>query len=79
MTIVALQPAEDLLEGFEQALAGKAPDTGEAYLRSMRHLTSWIAARPGTGGHFRPEHFTRTALEPYLAYLEAAGYSCAGC
>ena len=40
-----------------------------------RHLAQWIAARPGNGGHFRPEAFTRTALETYLSQLEADGYS----
>ncbi len=75
MTVVALHQTNDLLEDFEQTLAGKAGGTVEVYLRIVRQLTAWIAARPGNGGHFRPAHFTRTALETYLAYLEAEGYS----
>jgi len=75
MTVVASHPTEGLVEEFAQTLAGKARSTAEVYLRILRHLTAWIAARPGNGGHFRPAHFTRTALETYLAYLEAEGYS----
>jgi len=75
MTVVTLHPADSLVEEFVQTLAGKARSTAEVYLRILRHLTAWIAARPGTGGHFGPEHFTRTALETYLAYLEGEGYS----
>lgn len=75
MTVVTLHPADSLVEEFAQTLAGKASSTAEVYLRILRHLTAWIAARPGTDGHFGPEHFTRTALETYLAYLEAEGYS----
>jgi len=75
MTAVALHPVDSLVEEFAQTLAGKARSTAEVYLRILRHLTAWIAARPGSGGHFGPEHFTRTALETYLAHLEAEGYS----
>ena len=41
--------------------------TVDAYGRILRQLTQWIAARPGNGGRFRPEAFTRTALETYLS------------
>lgn len=75
MTIVALQPAAGLLEEYAQTLTGKASSTAEVYLRILRHLTAWIAARPGNEGCFRPEVFTRTAMETYLAHLEAEGYS----
>jgi len=68
-------PPEDLLAAYAPALSGKAAGTLEAYVRILRHLTAWIAARPGLGGAFRPEHFTRTALETYLTQLGAEGYS----
>jgi site-specific recombinase XerD len=55
--------------------AGKAVGTIEAYARILHQLTQWIAARPGNASAFRPEAFTSTALETYLAELGAAHYS----
>ena len=63
------------MEVYVAALAGKADGTVDAYARILRQLTRWIAARPGNGGRFRPESFTRTALETYLAELAATEYS----
>jgi site-specific recombinase XerD len=72
---VAVDWSEELLAGYVQTISGKAGGTRAAYERILRQLTTWIAARPGAGGAFCPEHFTRTALETYLAQLAAAGYS----
>ncbi|MDQ2827761.1 MAG: tyrosine-type recombinase/integrase [Chloroflexota bacterium] len=74
-SLVALALPDELVEEYVATLAGKAAGTVDAYGRTLRHLTQWIAARPGNGGHFRPETFTRTALETYLSQLEAEGYS----
>lgn len=65
----------NLLEAFARSLAGKAAGTVDAYLRVVRHLTTWLAERPGSGGVFHPRQLTRTAIETYLAELDAAGYS----
>jgi len=73
--LVALTPPDDLVEEYVATLVGKATGTVDAYGRTLRHLTRWIAARPGNDGRFRPETFTRTALETYLSQLDAEGYS----
>jgi site-specific recombinase XerD len=73
--LVALALPAELAEEYIATLAGKAAGTVDAYGRILRQLTQWIAARPGNGGCFRPEAFTRTALETYLSQLEAEGYS----
>jgi site-specific recombinase XerD len=64
-----------LVDDYVAALRGKAPGTIDAYGRILRQLTAWVAIRPGSDGQFQPEHFTRTALEMYLADLAADGYS----
>src|SRR5579859_6518719 len=73
--LVAVSPPDALVEEYVATLAGKADGTIDAYGRILRQLTQWIAQRPGNGGHFRPDAFTRTALETYLAELEEKGYS----
>jgi site-specific recombinase XerD len=73
--LVALTPPDALVAEYVTTLEGKAEGTVDAYGRILGQLTRWIAARPGNGGHFQPEAFTRTALETYLAQLEADGYS----
>jgi site-specific recombinase XerD len=65
----------DLLAEYQQVLSNKNPATADAYMRALRQLTTWLRERPGAGGRFVPEQFTRTALETYLVELERAGYS----
>jgi len=72
---VAVPQPDVLLEEYVATLAGKADGTIDAYARILRQLTQWIARRPGNGGRFWPDVFTRTALEAYLAQLEETGYS----
>ncbi|MDQ1393345.1 MAG: hypothetical protein QOF30_2322, partial [Acidimicrobiaceae bacterium] len=67
--------ATELVEGYASTLAGRAEGTRDAYRRELVRLTSWVARRPGAEGSFRPDQLTRTALETYLAELEASGYS----
>ncbi len=64
-----------LLEEYEHFLSGKAEGTIEAYLRTVRHMMEWVAARPGNSGHFRPRQLTKTAVEMYLDSLEQEGFS----
>lgn len=64
-----------LLEEYLDGLSGKSPSTIEAYGRVLRQLEGWIAERPGSGGGFRAELLTRTAVETYLSELGASGYS----
>src|SRR6266853_2528010 len=64
-----------LLEEYEYFLSGKAKGTIETYLRTVRNMMEWIAARPGNRGHFQPHQLTKTAVEMYLASLEQGGYS----
>ncbi len=64
-----------LLDEFVESLAGKAEATVSTYRRELRQFASWISARPGNGGRFRPEHLTKTALETYLVHLERADHS----
>lgn len=69
------EAAEALLQAYEQSLAGKANGTLDAYMRTVRQLTAWVADRPGNGGRFQPQQLTRTAIAMYLAHLEQEGYS----
>lgn len=70
------QPSSSvLLSEYELTLAHKAAGTIDAYLRALRKLLAWIATKPDSNGQFHPDHFTRTALETYLAELDRAGYS----
>jgi len=71
---VTARPSEALVDEYLLSLSGKATGTVDAYGRILRQLTAWIVARPGNGS-FQPEHFTRTALETYLASLATGGYS----
>ncbi len=75
MRLVTTRPSEALVDEYLLSLGGKATGTVDAYGRILRQLTAGIAAHPGSGGHFQPEHFTRTALETYLADLATDGYS----
>ena len=77
----ARQPDEDqgidelLLDEYESFLSDKAEGTIDAYLRTVRHLMTWVAKRPGNGDHFQSQQLTKTATEIYLAHLEREGYS----
>ncbi len=75
MHLMTTRPSEALVDEYLLSLGGKATGTVDAYGRVLRQLMAWIAARPGGGDDFRPEQFTRTALEMYLADLATAGYS----
>jgi site-specific recombinase XerD len=66
---------EQLLREYSFFLAKKAEETVEAYLRTARQVTTWIAGRPGNGDFFQSQQFTRTAVEMYLAALEREGFS----
>jgi site-specific recombinase XerD len=69
------ESVDALLEAYEQSLSGKAEGTLDAYMRTVRQLTAWVAARPGNGGRFQPQQLTKTAITMYLAQLEQEGYS----
>jgi site-specific recombinase XerD len=75
MHLMTARPSEALVDEYLLSLGGKATGTVDAYGRVLRQFMAWIAARPGGGDGFRPEQFTRTALEMYLADLAADGYS----
>ena len=66
---------EPLLREYAFFLANKAEGTIEAYLRTVRQVMIWTAARPGNGDMFQPQHLTKTAVEMYLAALEREGFS----
>src|SRR5664280_1133823 len=72
--LVILSQPDALMDEYMATLSSKAEGTVDAYARILRQLTQWIAARPGNGGRFQPEAFTRTALETYLGELAAAKY-----
>ena len=67
--------ADRLLSEYLWSLSGRSGGTVEAYARVLRQFRTWLAERPGSEGTFRPEQLTRTAVETYLAHLEAEGYS----
>jgi site-specific recombinase XerD len=71
----AIKEARALLSEYEQFLAGKAAGTTDAYLRTARQLTGWVAQLPGNAGQFQPRQLTQTAVELYLSHLEQEGLS----
>jgi site-specific recombinase XerD len=75
MNVVPLRAEVDFVNEYAQTIAAKNPATVDAYMRAIRQFTTWLQDRPGAGGRFVPDHFTRTAVETYLAHLEAEGYS----
>ena len=77
--LVILSQSDVLVDEYVATLSGKADGTIDAYARILRQLTQWIAARPGNGGQFQAEAFTRTALETYVAELATAKYSVSHC
>jgi site-specific recombinase XerD len=64
-----------LLDEYASQLSSKAVGTVDAYMRALRQFVTWVADRPGSNGEFKPEQFTRTAVETYLTNLAADGYS----
>jgi site-specific recombinase XerC len=64
-----------LIQEYERFLTGKAEGTIDAYVRTIRHVMTWVAHRPGSGGRFHPQQLTKTAVEVYLASLEQEGFS----
>ena len=77
MNALPSSEAEALLTEYEAFLSGKTHSTIDAYIRVLRQLLLWIGERPGSEGEFRPEQLTKTAMEIYIAYLDAQGYSIA--
>lgn len=73
--LTPLPEATALLLEYEAFLSGKTSSTVDAYLRVLRQVVQWIAQRPGSGGEFHPQLLTKTAIETYIAVLEANGYS----
>jgi hypothetical protein len=55
MQIMPRSLSERLLEEYEASLAAKASGTVDAYLRAVRQLLDWVAARPGNAGNFHPD------------------------
>lgn len=64
-----------LLSEYQQFLSGKAEGTMDAYLRTARQLTGWVARQPGNAGQFQPSQLTKTTVERYLTHLEQEGFS----
>lgn len=64
-----------LLGEYERFLSRKAEGTTDAYLRTARQMTEWIAQQPGNEGYFQPPQLTKMAVELYLTHLEQEGLS----
>ncbi len=64
-----------LIQEYERFLSGRAEGTIDAYVRTIRHVMTWVAHRPGSGERFHPQQLTKTAVEVYLASLEQEGFS----
>lgn len=73
--LIQLRRKKSLVDEYAESLSGKSDKTVDAYVRVVRQLTEWIADRPGSVGVFRPELFTKTAMEIYLSELEKEGFS----
>lgn len=55
---------------YRQAeLGGLAPRTVDAYMRILRQVSMWLAARRGDEGRFYPEDLTEDAVATYLGML----------
>ena len=68
-------PTPPLVDAYLTSLDGKAPGTITGYTRALNAFVNWLSQRPGSGGSFEPDHFTRTAVQTYLSELERQGYS----
>lgn len=68
-------PPTPLVDAYLTTLDGKASGTITGYARALNAFAAWLSERPGSGGHFHPDQFTRTAVQTYLAELERQGYS----
>lgn len=66
--------SEDLVGEYLATLGGRSASTVDAYGRILRQLAAWVAQRPGGASGFRPELLTRTAVEEFLADMEARGH-----
>lgn len=77
MDALPLSEAQALLQEYEAFLSGKTHSTVDAYMRVLRQITLWMKELPGSGGEFHPQQLTKTAMETYITYLEAQGYSIA--
>src|SRR5689334_4736037 len=64
-----------LLGEYELFLSGKVKGTMDAYLRTARQLTEWIAKLPDNEGYFQPTQLTKATVEMYLTHLEQDGLS----
>lgn len=64
----------DLVGEYLATLGGRSASTVDAYGRFLRRIAAWVSERPGGASGFRPELLTRTAVEAFLAELEARGY-----
>jgi site-specific recombinase XerD len=64
-----------LVAEFLESLPHRTQSTRIVYARTLRQLTDWIAARPGSEGTFHPERLSVTALSVYLEEMGASGYS----
>ncbi|MGM0750226.1 MAG: tyrosine-type recombinase/integrase [Bacillota bacterium] len=74
--LIQLPERKSLIEEYAEFLSSsKSTGTARAYVQIVRELTEWIAERPGSAGVFRPEQFTKTAMEIYLNELQINGYS----
>lgn len=56
---------EDLVGEYLATLGGRSSSTVDAYGRVLHSLAGWVSERPGGSGGFRPELFTRTAVDAY--------------
>ncbi len=64
---------DDYITDFILAHPRFSEGTVDAYQRAIRQFGDWLTQRPGSGGTFRPEEITRTALEIYYEGTRRAG------
>lgn len=71
MGALPISDSQALLSEYEAFLSGKTHSTIDAYIRAIRQVILSIVERPGSGGEFYPPLLTKTAIETYIAYLDA--------
>lgn len=73
--VIPIQKHPSLIDEYKMSIMRKSDKTVDAYVRSVRQFSDWIAEKPGSGGTFKVELFTKTAFEMYLEELDRKGYS----
>lgn len=69
MNVIPIRKQQDnqqWISGYAEWISDKSERTIDAYLRIIRQFLSWIIKMPGGKEGFKPDLFTRTAVDTYF-------------